>query len=114
MAGTYVKLADVYFVENNALGTWAQIGYNGPNGSSGSASSSTNFSYGATTAVLNGSGSATWGAFNVVAMNDCPKVTSGDVWTVTPTVSDGSVTWAASVSTQTCKDLTPNFEKIGK
>ena len=115
-----MKLADVYFVENNQLGTWAQIGYNGPNGSNGSSSASTNFTYGASTYTANnGNGStATWGAFNKVALNDCAAKTSGDVWTVTPTVANGSVSWAASVSDLSthgpCSILTPNFDKIGK
>ncbi len=114
-AGTYVKLADVYFVENNQLGTWAQIGYNAPNGSSGSSSQSTNFAYGNTTATANGTGSATWGAFNRVALNDCVAKTSGDEWTVTPSVTNGSVSWTAAVATAaTCGILTPNFDKIGK
>lgn len=114
-----MKLADVYFVENNQLGTWQQIGYNGPNGSSGSSSESTNFAYGATTYnANNGNGStATWGAYNKVALNDCVAKTSGDVWTVTPKVNDGSVAWTAAVSggdTGNCGVLTPNFSKIGK
>ena len=119
-AGTYVKLADVYFVENNQLGTWNQIGYNGPNGSSGSSSESTTFMYGVNTYNSNtGDGNtATWGAYNKVGLNDCAAATgTDDVWTVTPTVSEGSVSWAAEVasaSAATCGILTPNFEKIGK
>ena len=114
-----MKLADVYFVENNHLGTWAEIGYNGPNGSNGSSSASTNFTYGANTYTANnGNGStATWGAYNNVALNDCTAGSGTDVWTVTPTVSDGAVSWAADVlaaSKATCGILTPNFDKIGK
>ena len=112
-AGTYVKLADVYFVENNELGTWAKIGYNAPNGSSGSSSQSTNFVYGASTYNSNTDNQNTWGAYNRVALNDCATA-SADVWTVKPKVTAGSVAWTAGVSTTTCKDLTPNFDKIGK
>ncbi len=113
-----MKLADVYFVENNHLGTWAEIGYNGPNGSNGSSSASTNFTYGANTYTANNGGGSTasWGAYNNVALNDCAAATA-DVWTVTPTVSDGSVSWAAAVSdgpSGACAILTPNFDKIGK
>lgn len=109
-----MKLADVYFVENNALGTWAQIGYNAPNGSSGSSSESTNFKYGVTT--FSATTGATWGAFNKVALNDC-AAGSTDVWTVAPTVTDGSVSWAAAIVggvTGSCGVLTPNFVNIGK
>lgn len=110
-----MKLADVYFVENNAMGDWAKIGYNAPNGSSGSSSQSTNFVYGASTfsATPTDGNSASWGAYNRVALNDCP-VPNADVWTVKPTVTNGAVSWTAGVSVTACKDLTPNFEKIGK
>ncbi len=116
-AGTYVKLADVYFVENNQLGNWAQIGYNGPNGSNGSSSASTNFTYGANTYTANTDAGNTWGAYNNVALNDCVKGTGTDVWVVKPTIANGAVSWAASVITasqSTCGILTPNFDKIGK
>ena len=113
----YVKLSDVYYVENNAMGTWAQIGYNAPNGSSGSSSASTNFTYGASTYQATTSGSATWGAYNNVALNDC-GANSSDVWTVTPTFAStsGAVTYAASIASgkTACSELTPNFTKIGK
>ena len=116
-ASSYVKLADVYYVENNAMGTWAQIGYNAPNGSSGSSSASTNFTYGASTYQATTSGSATWGAYNNVALNDC-GANSSDVWTVTPTFAStsGAVTYAASIASgkTACSELTPNFTKIGK
>lgn len=105
-------------MENNALGTWKEIGYNAPNGSSGSAAGSTNFGYGDNTATANTSGSATWGAYNKVALNDCAAGSaSADVWTVKPAVTNGSVAWTAAVTggdTGNCGVLTPNFSKIGK
>ena len=117
-AGTYVKLADVYFVENNQLGTWQQIGYNAPNGSSGAAASSTNFNYGGKgTATANTSTQATWGAYNKVGLNDCAAQNSKDIWTVVPTTNEGTVSWVAAVDdgdTGNCGILTPNFSKIGK
>lgn len=117
IAGTYVKLADVYFVENNQLGDWAQIGYNAPNGSSGFSAASTNFTYGKDTFNATTSGSATWGAYNNVGLNDCAAA-DDNVWTVTPTVTEGSVSWAATVTDLStsgpCSMLTPNFNKIGK
>ena len=113
-AGTYIKLADVYFVENNALGTWAQIGYNAPNGSKGSGSATTNFTYDQETATT--SGSASWGAYNNVALNDCAKATA-DVWTIKPTfaTTSGEISYKAEVlaSASGCAELTPNFSKIG-
>ena len=117
-AGTYVKLADVYYVENNAMGTWAQIGYNAPNGTGGSSAASTNFTYGASTFDATASGNATWGAYNNVALNDC-GANSSDVWTVTPTFSStsGAVSYNAAITADkvgTCGVLTPNFTKIGK
>ncbi|SHL62170.1 hypothetical protein SAMN05720762_10947 [Fibrobacter sp. UWH4] len=60
-----MKLAEVYFVENNAMGAWKDIGYNAPNGFSGSSSQSTNFTYGASTYQATTRGSATWGAYTV-------------------------------------------------
>jgi hypothetical protein len=112
-----VKLADVYFVENNQLGTWQQIGYNSPNGSNGSTSQSTNFIYDQNTVTTSDGSAATWGAYNRVALNDC-ATGNADVWTVKPTVSNGSVSWVAAVSDETtngpCSVLTPNFNKIGK
>ncbi len=109
-AGTYVKLADVYFTEKVELGTWSQIGYNAPNGSAGGNASSTNFSYsGAATPT---SGQATWTATNRVALNDCAGEAGS--WTTTPTVDNGSVSWEAAVTGAGCDVLTPNFDKIGK
>ena len=105
-----MKLADVYFVENNALGTWAQIGYNAPNGSAGANASSTNFTY--TGAETPTSGQATWTAANKVALNDCAA--SAGSWTTTPTVNEGAVAWGAGVTGNNCQELTPNFNKIGK
>ena len=110
-AGTYVKLADVYFVENNTMGTWPQIGYNAPNGSQGSNSTTTNFSY--TGAEVTGTGAITWQAANNVALNDCGANTGA--WKVIPTynTNSGEISYAASVTGSHCGDLTPNFEKIG-
>lgn len=99
------------------MGTWAEIGYNAPNGSSGGSSVSTNFTYGASTYQATTSGQPTWGAYNNVALNDCGANT-GDVWTVTPTFAStsGAVTYAAGIASgkTACGDLTPNFTKIGK
>ena len=105
-----MKLADVYFTEKVELGTWAQIGYNAPNGTGGANASSTNFAYSGVEAPA--SGSATWTAANRVGLNDC-AANSGS-WTTTPTVSNGSVSWAAAVTGTGCDVLTPNFEKIGQ
>ncbi len=90
-----MKLADVYFVENNALGQWKDIGYNAPNGVSGSSASSTNFMYGASTntATTGDGNTATWGAYNKVALNDCAGIGTTDKWVVKPTVSNGAVSW---------------------
>lgn len=111
-----MKLQDAYAAESNQLGTWQQIGYNAPNDASGSSSQSTNFMYGASTATVNQTGNATWGAYNRVALNDC-SAGSSDVWTVKPDVTDGSVSWTADISggvTGDCGVLTPNFVNIGK
>lgn len=106
-----MKLADIYFTENNGLGTWAQIGYNAPNGSGGAAASSTNFSYSLHEAVT--SGEATWKAKNKVALNDC-AINDDNYWDLVPTVSDGSVSWVATAHGNACSVLTPNFNNIGK
>ena len=68
-ASSYVKLAEVYFVENNAMGAWKDIGYNAPNGFSGSGSQSTNFTYGASTYQATTRGSATWGAYKIMQLS---------------------------------------------
>ena len=105
-----MKLADVYFTEKVELGTWAQIGYNAPNSTSGANASSTNFTY--TGAAEPKTGEATWTAANKVGLNDCGANTGS--WTTTPTVSEGSVSWAAAVTGNNCEMLTPNFSNIGK
>lgn len=103
----YVKLQEAYAVEKNGLGTWAEIGYKDPSGSSGGGKTS-NFQY--TNATTAGS----WGAYNIVGMNEC-KIAKAAVWTVTSTFtsSTGNVISTPAVSDANCKNLTPNFCEIG-
>ena len=61
---TYVKLQEAYASENNAVGTWAAIGYKDPG--AGNNHMTTNFDYSAKAATTDGM----WQAKNRVALND--------------------------------------------
>lgn len=104
-----MKLQEAFAVEQNKLGTWAEIGYKDPSGSSTGGSTS-NFTYVASTTP----GTNDWGAYNIVGMNDCPIATAS-VWVIqsTFTSSSGNVVSTPSVSNANCKNLTPNFCAIG-
>ncbi len=106
---SYVKLQEAFAVEQNKLGTWAEIGYKDPSGSSTGGSTS-NFTYVAGTTA----GTNDWGAYNIVGMNDCAIATAA-VWKVqsTFTASTGNVVSTPSVTNANCKNLTPNFCAIG-
>lgn len=125
-AGTYVKLQQAYISEAVAIGSWSVIGYKGPGdntnatGASGGATSKTNnFSYkdatGYTdnTAALNTSGKIGFTAHNEAKLNDCVP---GDHWTITVKsgTAAGEATFTPSTLDQTCLQLTPNWNQIGK
>ena len=105
-AGTFVKLQEAYASENNAVGTWAAIGYKGPGSQNadGSGSATSTFTYSNTT-------KGNWIATNGVALNDCQ---ANNTWTVTSSYASGDVTTTAVSSNEsTCvTPLTPNFCKI--
>ena len=104
-AGTFVKLQEAYASENNAVGTWSQIGYKGPgsNNAAGSASETSTFNY-------TDQGNGAWQAAAKVALNDCNNGT----WTVDTDYDSGNVTTKASTSDkEKCvTPLIPNFCKI--
>ena len=123
-AGTYVKLQDAYFSEQNKYGGWGLIGYTAP-GSEGSSTSfkGTTFTY--TAQDLDWNSETTddvekaWQAENTETdLNDCPK---GSTWTLdlesaaaklvtgyTPEIT------AKSGGNANCEVLTPSFKKIGQ
>lgn len=109
-AGTYVKLQEAYAAEQNKIGSWAEIGYKDPSGSS-TGGSTTNFIYGHGTA-----GSEDWKASSRVGLNDCQV---GTIWKMGATYasSTGNITFTpgftASGTGCTMAGLTPNFDKIG-
>ena len=101
-----MKLQEAYASENNATGTWAQIGYKGPGEQLSSGGSKTaSFGYAGE--------QGTWVATSSVALNDC---NSGSTWSLgtTYTPSTGNlVTTATSSNKANCIDaLVPNFCKI--
>ena len=123
---SYVKLQQAYVSEAVAIGTWSVIGYKGPGdntnatGASGGASSKTNnFSYRDTTgyanntATLDATGKVGFTAHNEAKLNDC---TQGDHWTITVKSGSaaGEATFTPSTLDQTCLQLTPNWNQIGK
>ena len=130
-AGTYVKLQQAYFAENNQIGGWNMVGYIAPN-----SGNTTNFFYGAGIAH---SGSASQNATNVVGwaadnkgtLNNCKQgtvVTSANSenatnaahWRVLVSVNTGSqadVTFTSEAAnsastTEDCLSLTPSFTSI--
>ena len=70
---TYVKLQEAYASENNAVGTWAQIGYKDPG--AGNGHKTTNFDYSSQAEAADGK----WVASNRVALNDC---NANNTWTL--------------------------------
>lgn len=110
-----MKLQQAYFSENSKFGSWAKIGYNAPGGTSGSSSVLTNFTYGDGTVEVEDDVTTTlttsWNAKNNAKLNDCNSAYN---WTVKVQVVDNADKYAASAGTSdACKSLTPNFEKIG-
>ena len=115
-AGTFVKLQESYAAENNAVGSWAQIGYKGP-GSFVDASNSetTSFKYKDNSTASVGK----WEAENLVAMNDCQKGAKWHLETTYNSTTGGIETKAGNAATTTgasqadcITPLTPNFCKI--
>ena len=105
-----MKLQEAYAAEQNAIGSWAEIGYKDSSGSS-IGGNTTNFTYGAGT-----DGTDDWYATSRVGLNDCQI---GSKWMVgsTYTSSSGNVSFEATFDGEgddcTVAGLTPNFEKIG-
>lgn len=106
-AGTYVKLQEAYASENNAVGTWTQIGYKDPG--AGNGHKTTNFDYSSKAEATDGM----WVASNLVALNDCA---AGKKWSLTTSYSSSNgtlTTTATSDDVPNCVTaLTPNFCKI--
>ena len=121
-----MKLQQAYISEAVAIGSWSVIGYKGPGdntnatGDTGGATSKTNnFSYRDTTgytgntAALNTKGTIGFTAHNEAKLNDCAP---GDHWTITVKsgTAAGEATFTPSTLDQTCLQLTPNWNQIGK
>ena len=96
-AGTYVHMQDAYFVDQQKVGTWTEIGYTAP--------TSTNFKYEQGTAQTDD-----WKA--TAQFDDDGKCTGtgGKVWTVAVKPQSQKVKYEAS---DNCPALTPNFKNIG-
>lgn len=111
IVATYVKLQEAYAAEQNAIGTWTEIGYKDPSGSS-TGGNTTNFTYGQGTT----SGTDDWKATSRVGLNDCQV---GTVWKMGASYasSTGNITFTPGFTGSgdgcTIAGLTPNFEKIG-
>ena len=90
-AGTYVHMQDAYFVDQQEIGSWTDIGYTAP--------TSTNFEY-------KEAADPQWTA---TAQFDTDGKCSSDDWTVKVEKASKTVKYTASG----CTALTPNFDKIG-
>lgn len=101
-----MKLQEAYASENNAVGTWAAIGYKGPGSQASNSSVSSTFTYG-----QGSDGAGTWEAKNKVALNDCQ---ANQTWSITSSYASGDVTTAVdNDDLNNCvTPLTPNFCKI--
>ena len=113
-AGTYVKLQDAYFAEQNAAGSWRLIGYTGPGESKAWSSTETsNFAYdgSAISSTVTASQANAWKATANVALNDCVK---GSIWSITvdPSSTTDGIKFKVPALATACVPLTPNFCKI--
>lgn len=127
-AGTYVKLQQAYFSENNKIGGWTLIGYTAP-----ADGETTNFYYGAGVAHNTESQEASdvigFAADNKITLNNCAagnavtaakqaNVSGTAHWMIKVSVNTNNasdVTFTPSVAnsgTVECLPLTPSFEKI--
>ena len=90
-----MKLQEAFAAENNAVGTWAEVGYKGPGSYKDASNSETSsFTY-------------------AVALNDCQKNKTWSLSTSYDTGNGGITTAASSDDEAACVTaLVPNFCKI--
>ncbi len=120
----YVKLQDAYVAENGThVGSWFDIGYLMKNSSNfyycnnGSAActdegNSDGYSGTKTTKNTPTDYVASWNATSIATLNDCA---ANSTWILTTSQNGdegGIVLYTATVSSEDCKILTPNFEKL--
>ena len=102
-----MKLQEAYASENNAVGTWTQIGYKDPG--AGNNHMTTNFDYSAKATTTDGM----WQAKNRVALNDCEANNTWELKTEYSSSTGNLTTTATSSNAAECVTaLTPNFCKI--
>ncbi len=108
-AGTYVKLQDAFYAEQNFVTKDADsMGYTLPGTITSGKGTTANFEY-----KIARETDVVWSGTSLVSLNDC---VSTSTWTVTSTVSgsDNVLNHATAMSDETnCLALTPNFHKIG-
>lgn len=119
-----MKLQDAYVAENGThVGSWFDIGYLMKNSSNfyycndaskacTDAGNSDGYSGTKTTKSTPTDYVASWNATNIATLNDCA---ANSTWTLTTSqngTEGGIVLYTASVSSDECKILTPNFEKL--
>ena len=90
-----MHMQDAYFVDQQKIGNWSDIGYTSP--------ASSNFTYGGETAVTGD----TWTA---EAKFDTDGKCTTNIWKITVSATSKSISYQAS---DNCPALTPNFKKIG-
>lgn len=116
-----MKLQESFYSERNAVGSWTVIGYKAP----GTNNTTTNSTYnGASISGAEGTSTTevanAWYANNNVKLNDCAPAASNGNWAlkVTPATitaeASASVAFDATVASDNCLQLTPNFKAIGK
>ena len=108
-AGTYVKLQQAYFSENNQIGGWSLVGYIAPN-----SGETTNFYYGTGVALNTNSQNATdvvgWAADNKVTLNNCQK--GNDVNSANKVGATTAAHWHVLVSVNTSNAADVTFESV--
>ena len=121
---TYVKLQQAYISEAVAIGNWSVIGYKGPGdnvnatGAGAATSSTNNFTYTdasgwADNTIALATGATGFSASNKAKLNDCESAAN---WTIAIAAGSaaGEATFTPSTLDQTCLQLTPNWNQIGK
>ncbi len=109
-AGTWVNLFDAYVMEQQAAGTWEQIGYTGPGTQVANNKSSTH------TNVMTYTGSddgKTWTAKPKGDLNDCKAATAADIWQIVATPNGTNVKYVPN-TTGNCVALTPSWQNLSR
>ena len=106
-AGTYISLQNTYLHENNAVGSWQNIGYGAPDGGK-----SDNFEYigciqGKIALKAGGERMVGWQAFNLSSLNSCTPRSSWSI--IINPLGEHELNYEHIVSSAECGALTLNW-----